>query len=404
MAYEVNFGTMRVATSKSATKKTGKFRIAIFGDFSARANSGKLDTGSALSSRKPLKVDCDNLNATIKRLGVKLRLPLGADGAVVELAVNSMDDLHPDQLYSNLPIFSELSGLRQRLKTQSTFAKAAKEVQAWSGAKIERRLRTRPRSAAIPVNGKLSDFARLVGAPTVAPKSTVSIAEMLKAAVAPYVVPAKDPRQDQLVATVDAALSATMRNVLHHPDFQSFEALWRSVDMLVRRLETDEQLQIVLYDITADEIAADLSKADALENSGLYKLLVEQPALDAAQGPLAVVIGNYLFEQTPPHAELLGRIGKILAQTQTAFIAGVGTSCLETKPADLHPLVREAWDALAQMPEAAYLGLVVPRFMLRNPYGKRTDPIESFEFEEFTPQAGLSGMLWANSSIIAGLL
>jgi type VI secretion system protein ImpC len=404
MAYEVNFGTMRVATSKPAGKKSGKFRIAMLGDFSARANSGKLDTGSELGNRKPLKVDCDNVDATIKRLGVKLRLPLGADGSAVELAVNSMDDLHPDQLYSNLPIFSELSGLRQRLKTQSTFAKAAKEVQSWAGVKIVRPPRRSPRSAAIPANGKLSDFARLVGAPTVKAKPTVSIAEMLKQMVGPYVVPAKDPRQDQLVATVDSALAATMRSVLHHPDFQSFEALWRSVDMLVRRLETDEKLQIVLYDVTAEEIAADLSKADALENSGLYKLLVEQPAMDAAQGPFAVVIANYLFEQTPPHAELLGRIAKIVARTQTAFIAGVGTSCLDTKPADLHPLIKEAWDALAGMPEAAYVGLVVPRFMLRNPYGEGTDPIDSFDFEEFTPQAGLSGMLWGNSAVIAGLL
>lgn len=404
MAYEVNFGTMRVGASKPAAKKSGRFRIAVLGDFSARTNTGKLDTGAALAARKPLKVDCDNLDATLKRFGVKLRLPIGADGGVVELAVNTMDDLHPDQLYNSLPIFSELSGLRQRLKTPSTFAKAAKEVQAWAGIKISRPKRSRARSAAIPANGKLSDFARLIGAPTAPAKATVSIAEMLKQAVGPYVVPAKDPRQDQLVATVDSALAATMRSVLHHPDFQSFEALWRSVDLLVRRLETDEHLQIVLYDVTAEEIAADLSKADALENSGLYKLLVEQPALDAAQGPFAVVIGNYLFEQTPPHAELLGRIAKIVAQTQTAFIAGVGASCLETKPADLHPLIRESWDALAEMPEAGCVGLVVPRFMLRTPYGKGTDPIESFDFQEFTPQAGLSGMLWGNSAVIAGLL
>ncbi len=405
MAYELNLGSIRAGGSKPNAKKSGKFRIAFFGDFSARANSGKLETGAALSGRKPLKVDCDNVDATLKRLAVKLRLPMGADGAVVEIPIASMDDLHPDQLYSKLPIFSELSGLRQRLKTQSTFAKAAKEVQAWSGVKVSRPPRSRPKSAAIPVNGKLSDFARLVGAPTVAPaKSTVSVAEMLKAAVAPYIVPAKDPRQDQLVATVDAALSATMRSILHHPDFQSFEALWRSVDMLVRRLETDEQLQLVLYDVTAEELAADLSKAEALENSGIYKLLIEQPALDASQGPFAVAIGHYIFEQTPPHAELLGRLASIVAQTQTAFIAGMGTNCIDTKPADLHPLVRQAWDGLAQVPEAAYLGLVVPRFMLRNPYGENTDPIDSFDFEEFTPQSGLSGMLWGNSAVVAGLL
>jgi type VI secretion system protein ImpC len=294
MAYEVNFGTMRAAASRPVARKTGRFRIAVLGDFSARANSGKLDTGATLAGRKPHKADSDNLDPTLKRFGVKFRLPLGANSGVVELTVNSMDDLHPDQLYKSLPIFSELSGLRQRLKTPSTFAKAAKEVQAWAGVQIPRVRRTRARSAAIPAHGKLSDFARLVGAPTAPARAAVSVAEMLKQLVGPYVVPAKDPRQDQLVATVDSALAATMRSVLHHPDFQSFEALWRSVDLLVRRLETDEHLQIVLYDVTAEEIAADLSKADALENSGLHKLLVEQPALDAAR-PFAVVIGNYLL-------------------------------------------------------------------------------------------------------------
>jgi len=404
MSYELNLGKMRVGGGTPAPRKSGRFRVAMLGDFSARANTGKLDTGASLAGRKPLKVDCDNLEAILKRFAVKLRLPLDVNGGSVELSVNSMDDLHPDQLYNSLPIFSELSGLRQRLKTPSTFAKAAAEVQSWAGVELALPPRYRPRGGAIPANGKLSDFARLVGAPTVAAKSTFSIAELLKRAVGPYVVPAKDPRADKLVAAVDSALATTMRSVLHHPDFQFFEALWRSVDLLVRRLETDENLQIVLFDLTAQEIAADLSKADSLENCGLYKLLVEQPALDAAQGPFSVVIGNYIFEQTPPHAELLGRIAKIVAQTQTAFIAGVGNSCLETKVADLHPLIRDSWGALSRLPEAAYVGLALPRFMLRMPYGERTDPIESFDFEEFTPQAGLSGMLWGNPAVIAGLL
>jgi type VI secretion system protein ImpC len=404
MAYQVNFGTMRVGGSRPVPKKSGAFRIALLGDFSGRAQSGKLDTGVSLADRKPLKVDCDNVDALLKRFAIKLRLPLNTDGSAVEVPIASMDDFHPDQLYNNLPIFNELAGLRQRLKTTSTFAKAAKEVQAWAGVKIARRRRVQPRGAAIPANGKLSDFARLIGSPTATSNAPTPIAELLKQAVGPYVVPAKDPRQDELVATVDVALAATMRSVLHHPDFQCIESLWRSVDLLVRRLETDQNLQIVLYDVTAEEIAADLSKSDALESSGLYQLLIEKPALDAAQGPLALVLGAYLFEQTPPHAELLGRIATIVAQTQTAFIAGIGNSCLDTKIADLHPLIRQAWDSLAQAPESAYTALVLPRFLLRMPYGDRTDPIDSFEFEEFTPQAGLSGMLWGNAAVIAGLL
>src|SRR3546814_7389721 len=90
-------------------------------------------------------------------------------------------------------------------------------------------------------------------------------AELLRHLVGPHVVPAADPRQDALVAQVDEALAGTMRRILHHPDFQTLESLWRSVDMLVRRLETGGSLQIVLYDISAEEIAADLAAADDLE-------------------------------------------------------------------------------------------------------------------------------------------
>src|SRR4051812_43594596 len=98
MGYELNIGSMRAGGSKPAAKKSGRFRIALLGDFSARTNSGKLDTGASLSSRKPWKIDCDNFDTILKRCNVKLRVPFAADGAVVEIPVSSMDDLHPDQL------------------------------------------------------------------------------------------------------------------------------------------------------------------------------------------------------------------------------------------------------------------------------------------------------------------
>ena len=229
--------------------------------------------------------------------------------------------------------------------------------------------------------------------------------QLLQRVVAPHVVPAKDPRQDVLIAAVDSAIAETMRRVLHHPDFQTTEALWRSVDLLIRRLETGVNLQIVLYDITAEELAADLSATETLEETGLYKLLVEQPALDARQGAISAIVGNYLFEHTPPHAELLGRMGKIAAAAKAPFIAAISAACLQkSQDRDLHALIVDSWSALSKLPEAAYLGLTVPRFLLRNPYGQKTDPIDRFEFEEFTPQYGLRGMLWGNSAILAGLL
>jgi type VI secretion system protein ImpC len=407
MRYSLNLGSLQSTLPPRPASSKDVFRLAVLGDFSGRASSGQLATGSDLASRKPLVVDVDNLDDVVARLKIKLTLPIGADGGAVEVPISSMDDFHPDQLYDNVELFSSLAGLRQRLKTNSTFAKAAQEVQSWLGTKVEADEpppRPKARSSTIPVGGKLSDFARLIGQPT-AKEAETPINELLKQVVGPHVVPAKDPKQDKLLATIDQAISQSMRSLLHHPDFQSLEATWRGLEFLVRRLETGANFRIVAYDISAEEFAADLSNTTDLQETGLYSLLVEQPAADAQAGPLSAIVTNYLFEQTPPHAELLGRMSRLCAAAQAPLLAAIGTDVLKKlKPEEIHPLVLDSWSSLKSMQEAGYLGLSVPRFMLRNPYGERTDPIDRFDFEEFTPQEGLRGMLYASGSVLAGLL
>ena len=122
-----------------------------------------------------------------------------------------------------------------------------------------------------------------------------------------------------------------MRRVLHHPDFQATEALWRSLDLMLRNLETGGNLKVVLFDLTAEELAADLSATESLEETGLYKLLVEKPAQDAQQGAFSAIVANFTFEKTPPHAELLGRIAKIAAAAGAPFIANIGAQALEKR-------------------------------------------------------------------------
>lgn len=406
MTYTLSLGTLGSPPPKRAGGGKDVFRLAILADFSGRASRGALETGDELASRKPITVDVDNLDAVVKRLGINLTLPIGADDGAIEIPIASMDDFHPDQIYDNVELFGGISALRQRLKSSSTFAKAAAEVQTWLGLEPEAPAPKRQpaRGAVIPVGGKLSDFACLMGQSS-APAAEASVNELLKRVVGPHVVPAKDPKQDKLLAAVDAALSDTMLKVLHHPDFQSLEATWRGLEFLVRRLETGANFKIVIYDISAEEFAADLSSSDDLQATGLYKLLVEQPQLDAQQGPVSAIVANYFFEQTPPHAELLGRMARIAGAAQAPFLAAIGIDVLQKqREEDIHPLILESWGALRSLPESAYLGLTVPRFMLRNPYGERTDPIDRFDFEEFSPRTGLKGMLWSSGAYLVGLL
>jgi type VI secretion system protein ImpC len=402
MQYDVSFGTLGKPARPVAPGQ--KFRLAVLGDFSGRANAGKLSTGAALGATRPVKIDVDNLDDVIARLKLTLNLDLAGDGQTVAVPIGSMDDFHPDQLAENLEFFGELMSLRRNLGAKAGFDRAAKQVLSWGGEAPLPAPPRQARGATIAKDCKLSDFARLTGRKPAAEAAEHSADDLVRRLVGPFVQPARDARQDQLTARVDEALSAAMRRVLHHPDFQAMEAVWRGVEFLVRRIETGARMEIILYDVSAEELAADLAATDTLEETGLYALLAEAPRLDANQGPFSAVLGLYGFELSPVHADLLGRVAKIAAAAGAPFVASIAPDPLATPIHDQHPLIKEAWAALQGLQEAAYLGLATPRFLLRMPYGRKSDPIDAFAFEEFTRQSGLSGMLWGHPALLAGLL
>lgn len=402
MEYMVNFG--RLDRPRGVPAPSKRFRLAVLGDFSGRANAGLLETGEALARRKPVPVDVDNLDDVLARMKLTLRLPMDEDGGTVAVPLASLDDFHPDQLVENVELFGTLMQLRRDLGSKAGFARAAKQVLAWSGEDALPRRPKRARGADVDPGLRLNDFARLTGRKPQKPAAEAEVDNLVRRLVGPFVQPSRDPQQDKLVAQVDAALSAAMRRVLHHPDFQAAEALWRSLDLLTRGIETGAGMQVVLYDVSAEEWAADLAATDALEGCGLYGMLAEQPLTDANQGPLSAAIGLYGFELSPPHADLLGRMAQVAAAAGAPFVSAIEAGPLQTPVHEQNPLVRDAWTALQDLPASRHLGLATVRFLLRMPYGKRSDPIDAFNFEEFTREAGLSGMLWANPATACGLL
>jgi len=397
-----NFG----GVSRTAPTWNGKrpLRIALLGDFGAGALSGRMDTGAALARRKPRPVEFDTLPDVMARAQLKLQLPLGPDGAPIEVEISELESFHPDELYRNVELFSALMSLRKRLNTPSSFAAAAAELKQWAadaGRPISRISRQAATQAAAPSkSATLDDFARLTGRKPRVEIAQAELQEYLSRIVGPFVVPAANPNKDAYVAHVDEALSDAMRAVLHHPDFQNLESLWRGADFLLRRLETGHQLQVHLIDISAEELAADLAGSDDLAESGLYKLLVEQPSQDA-DGGYSYIAACYHFEATPAHVELLGRAARISAHAGAPFITGIATDAFVNRREPPERQIRDAFAALKAMPDASYLALLGPRFMLRHVYGKRSDPISSFSFEEFSRSEGLRGMLWGHPALLA---
>ena len=199
------------------------------------------------------------------RLTADADLPLGADGAPVEIEVSETRVVPSRRALPQPRVFAALASLRKRLNTPATFATAAAEVQGWG-----KRAGTRASSARRAGRGRAARRHRAarrsttlraspVGRPSRRGPTTRSTPAAQRAS-GPF-VRAGAPARTRMrwSAAVDEALSDAMRAVLHHPDFQNAESLWRGVDFLLRRLETSHQLQVHLIDLSAEELAADLS-------------------------------------------------------------------------------------------------------------------------------------------------
>ncbi|WP_414478923.1 type VI secretion system contractile sheath domain-containing protein [Ruegeria lacuscaerulensis] len=401
------FGRMSADRPEPEQLKRSRFRIAIFGDFSGRAARGQIEKGDALAARAPILLDADTVEDVISSFATNLVLPIGKDGAGIEVKLTELDDLHPDELYEKVALFEGLSGLKGQLGAGATAEHAAKQLTAWGEEFGQAVVPPRKTSGGNTVRAdlKLSDFQKLIGDTSGELAQPSPVDDLLKRVVGPHIRKLPSPDVAAMKTAVDEALSTAMRMVLHHPEFQSIEAQWRSLDLIARSVEDDDTLDVILYDVSAEEIAADLASEEDLAQTGLVRLLTEEPLDEEnGRGGYSALIGLYTFEETPPHAELLGRIGRVAAHVDAPFISAITPAYLDIKKEDRHPLVVKAWDTFRAMPEAGHVGLASPRFMLRRPYGAKSEPIYEFDFEEFTEAEGLRGMLWANPAVLVTIL
>lgn len=375
------------------------FRIALVGDWSGRQSRGVVEEGRAIAARRPRRVDRDDLEAVLAELAPALALRMEEGGPALGLRFAALEDFHPDRLFQRLPLFQALRGLRQRLADPASFAAAARELSGEA-----------PPPAAPPPGGLLDSILD----EAVPPSASEALAEsggdlhaFLQRVVRPHLVPRPDPRQDELLSQVDAAAGATLRAILHHPDFQRLEALWRAADLLVRRIDTSAELQLHLVDISPAELAAALPAGGDPASSPFYQLL----AGSADTAPWSLLAADASFG--PGTADLdrlaqLAAIGQLLGAPWVATgdprLAGTPSLVSSPDPAGWEAVTDPAWDLLRCTSLARSAGLVLPRFLMRLPYGRDGEECETMRFEELDSAPGHEDHLWGPPAFAVALI
>jgi type VI secretion system protein ImpC len=366
-------------------------RLLILGDFSARPTAER----RPLAERPTHRVDVDSLDAVMQRLAPRLAL------AGTEIGFESLDDFHPDALFACVPVFASLRQMRQRLMDPARFAQAAAEL----GGAVESAPGSAGPATAAGDSGDL--LAGLLGGrPTAAApaapaaQAVAGVDAFIRSIVAPHIQPDHRQQQAALVASVDAATAAEMRTLLHTPAFQNLEAAWRGVQWLISSLELDETLELHLFDVSREELLADVVAAQGqLAMTGLHRALADRwRNVPGAHGWTALT-ALYSFGPADADIGLLAALGLVAAQAGGPLLAA-GNPALALGDAT----TLAGWQRLRHSEAAPWIGLAAPRVLLRLPYGKRSDPCSAFAFEEFPGLPEHAHFLWGAGSLAVALL
>ena len=221
---------------------------------------------------------------------------------------------------------------------------------------------------------------------------------------------------ESMISELDRKLSEQINLIIHHEDFKALEGTWRGLYHLVSNTETDETLKIRVINVTKKEIGREVKKfkGTAWDQSPLFKKLYENEYGMPGGEPYGCMLADYYFDHSPPDVEILSGMAQIAAAAHAPFLSAAAPSLLNMDswqqlgdPRDLTKIFQNAeyapWRSLRESEDSRYLGLAMPRYLARIPYGSKTNPVEEFDFEEEVEAVDHSKYVWSNAAFAFGV-
>jgi len=198
---------------------------------------------------------------------------------------------------------------------------------------------------------------------------------------------------DALIAEIDVKLSRQIDEIIHHPTFQKLESAWRGLKFVIDRTDFRENIKVELLNCSKEDLLADFEDAPEVPKSGLYKTVYSAEFGTFGGRPYGTIIANYEFGPGPQDIALLQKCASVATMAHAPFFAAAGPGFFGLKDylnlpnlKDLKSLFEgpqyTKWQAFRESEDARYLGLVLPRFLLRLPFGANTVPVKAFNYEE----------------------
>ncbi len=198
---------------------------------------------------------------------------------------------------------------------------------------------------------------------------------------------------DALIAEIDQKLSRQVDEILHHPMFQKLESAWRGLKFVVDRTDFRENIKLELLNCSKEDLLADFEDSPEVPKSGLYKIVYSAEYGTFGGRPYGAIVANYEFGPGPQDIALLQKCAAVATMSHAPFLAAAGPQFFGLKDflnlpnlKDLKALFEgpqyTKYNSFRDTEDARYVGLLMPRFLLRLPFSQNTVPVKAFNYEE----------------------
>jgi len=213
---------------------------------------------------------------------------------------------------------------------------------------------------------------------------------------------------DAQIAAIDEKISSQLDEIIHSDAFQKLESAWKSLKFTVDRTNFKKNVKIELLNVSKQSLLEDFEDSPETIQSGLYKHVYTSEYDTPGGEPLTAIISNYEFTSSGQDISLLQDISRVSASAHCPFIASAGGMFFGKddirdlpKIDDLENYMDRAeylkWKGFRQTEDARYVGLTLPRFLLRQPYGE-DNPVKEFNYVEKVSGTDHEKYLWGNAS------
>lgn len=215
------------------------------------------------------------------------------------------------------------------------------------------------------------------------------------------------------IAQIDQLISKQLNQIMHHPSFQKLEGTWRGIKYLMDQSETGVMLKIKVLNASKRELLKDLQRAPEFDQSSLFKKVYEEEFGVFGGAPFAALIGDYEFGRGAEDMDLLRRVAQVAASAHAPFLSAAAPELLNLTdftqlglPRDIAKIFDTTeyakWKSFRQSEDSRYVGLTLPRVLARLPYGRETNQVDGFDFEEDVDGSDHSKYLWSNAAYALG--